>query len=524
MSVFPVDTVSAIADSVGVSLADAPVAEALLADAEYRMREVVFDARKFMRHARRSKLLPEDFNAALAVRNVQPIYGYSSTDTPAVFKSTIHANTRIYYLDDQEIDLDQIINAPLPPVPLDVAFTAHWLAIEGVQPAIVQNPTAAGTKFDCLCGSSHEHADIKNAAAEAAQNLSKSIASLATDGNSSTQIQPVAVSSSNPDQATVNGEVLVKNVLSKELQLYHDKIVESVLDADAKVSALAIDSLEKDPGIQPLLPYFVQFMTQRITKHVRSLDSNWAMMRMTRALLNNKNLFIEPYLHQLIPNILTCVVSKRLSSNPLSDHHALRRFASQVAAHVCQAYTATYPTLQPRVTRTLLRAFLDPEKSCATYYGAIAGLAGLGAEAVRMLVRPNVKAFVKDCLPPASPALSDRVQGSVDGANPPLSNDAAQAEEKDRDMVIEILVDVLHKNTVDDYLGQERTLSQGIARIAAPPVLSDLESKLTNELGQECGTKVARLAFASLVADSGRGGGSASGKRALNTNAMDLDI
>lgn len=33
-----------------------------------------------------------------------------------------------------------MIEAPLPKAPLDTAVLAHWLAIEGVQPAIPENP------------------------------------------------------------------------------------------------------------------------------------------------------------------------------------------------------------------------------------------------------------------------------------------------------------------------------------------------------------------------------------------------
>ncbi|KAJ3092744.1 hypothetical protein HK100_006876 [Physocladia obscura] len=194
-------------------------------------------------------MTPADINAALAVRNVQPLYGYSS-GAPTKFRSTIHAaSTRIYYLEDHEIDLDQLINAPLPPLPLDVAFTAHWLAIDGVQPAIVQNPTPADLRE--LSSSSSSTSPNAIMAANAAQSQLQ-------------QQSAVLISSNNPDQATINGDVLVKHVLSKELQLYHDKITEAVLDADDKVSALAIDSLQNDPGIQPLLPYFVQFMTQKV--------------------------------------------------------------------------------------------------------------------------------------------------------------------------------------------------------------------------------------------------------------------
>lgn len=41
----------------------------------------------------------------------------------------------------------QIIEAPLPKAPLDTAVVAHWLAIEGVQPAIPENPLIDGYLF-----------------------------------------------------------------------------------------------------------------------------------------------------------------------------------------------------------------------------------------------------------------------------------------------------------------------------------------------------------------------------------------
>ncbi|KAG4150119.1 hypothetical protein ERO13_D05G375350v2 [Gossypium hirsutum] len=47
-----------------------------------------------------------------------------------------------------------------------------------------------------------------------------------------------------------------------------------------------------------------------------------------------------------------------------------------------------YHNLQPRVTRTLLHAFLDPTKTFPQYYGAIQGLAALGPS---VLHEPEIK-------------------------------------------------------------------------------------------------------------------------------------
>ena len=74
---------------------------------------------------------------------IQPLYGFKSAE-PYRFRRTVSNTQDLFYVEDEEIDFDTILNRPLPKVPLDVTFTAHWLAIEGVQPAIPQNPTPSG--------------------------------------------------------------------------------------------------------------------------------------------------------------------------------------------------------------------------------------------------------------------------------------------------------------------------------------------------------------------------------------------
>ncbi|KAJ3033998.1 hypothetical protein HK097_004652, partial [Rhizophlyctis rosea] len=354
MSVFPKETVQSIAETVGLNLKD-DVANALTQDVEYRLREIVNEAKKFAHHSHRQKLTSEDINHALRVRNVEPIYGYSA-GAPSTFKIIPSVQQRLFYLEDREIDLDEVIYGPLPSVPMDVTFTGHWLAIDGIQPSIVQNPTPSDLR------------DIQT-------NI------IRPHGTAAAQFAP--------DNAP---DLLVKNTLTKELQMYYDKITASLTGGAEDVRNVAVESVRTDPGIQGLVPYFVQFLGERISKDVKNLQNNWAMMRLTRAILDNPNLTVEPYLHQLIPPILTCIVAKRLSPSPsVDDHHSLRRYAANLIAYICTTYSAAYPSLQPRVTKTLLKAFLDSTKGLATHYGALCGLAGLGEQVVEALVRPGLK-------------------------------------------------------------------------------------------------------------------------------------
>ncbi|KAG2209338.1 hypothetical protein INT46_000551 [Mucor plumbeus] len=363
MSVFPKETIKNVGESLGISNLKDEVATALAQDVEYRVHELIQEAAKFMRHSKRTKLSVDDINAALRVKNVDPLYGYTCGEAPKFRKTTVNAND-IYFDDDEEVDFDSVLNKPLPKIPLDVTFTAHWLAIEGVQPAIPQNPTPSDAKAELLSKRAKNHASSNG---------------ITTD--------------------QVNVKPLVKHVLSKELQMYFERITEAVLSEDERLQSQAFESLRSDPGLHQLLPYFVQHIHKKVTQNHKNLDVLEAMLSMAFSLLNNKHLFVEPYLHQLIPPILSCLVGRTICENPQTqDHWSTRQRAATLIANICHQYGKAYHTLQPRITKTLLRAFLDPARPLTTQYGSIIGLDKIGTEVTRVLIAPNIKFYTENCL------------------------------------------------------------------------------------------------------------------------------
>lgn len=80
------------------------------------------------------------------------MYGYASRD-PLRF-ARVAGQKDLFYVEDTEIDLNEFIqstfitnsstqNPPLyklPKVPKQTSFSIHWLAVEGIQPRIPQNP------------------------------------------------------------------------------------------------------------------------------------------------------------------------------------------------------------------------------------------------------------------------------------------------------------------------------------------------------------------------------------------------
>jgi len=105
-----------------------------------------------------------------------------------------------------------------------------------------------------------------------------------------------------------------------------------------------------------------------------------------------------------MPSILTCLVAKRLgdpSRSTRRETYQLRDFAASLLKRVLERFSASYSTLKPRITRALLKAYLDNKKPFTTHYGAIVGLTMMGREVVRTLVVPNLKIYAEHLLEPA---------------------------------------------------------------------------------------------------------------------------
>ena len=247
--------------------------------------------------------------------------------------------------------------------------TAHWLAVEGVQPSIPQNPTTAEARASELVP--------KGPGANPA------LAALA--GNDNVSIKPQ-----------------VKHVVSKELILFFNRIHEAILSdkQDQEVVILrksAFESVRSDPGLQQLVPYFVQFIAEKVTHSLHDLFILQQMMELAQAVIENKTLFVDPYVANLVPGILTCLLGRKLGADGLDnlkEQYQLRDLAASLLSQISTKFAKSSQELQPRVARTCLKYLLDPTRSLGEHYGAVAGIRAIGGpSAVQTLILPNLKAY-----------------------------------------------------------------------------------------------------------------------------------
>lgn len=369
----PSDTVKDVAEVLGISNLPEEVAKTLAMDIEYRIHEIIEQAMKFMRHNKKSTLTTSDISQALRVLNIEPMYGYEAAAlTPLNYREAmVGPGQTLYYIDeDEDMDFEKIINQPLPKVPRAVSFTAHWLAIEGVQPAIPQNPHST---------------DIKAMPPQLRGSQASSVSTISALSDS------------------VDVKPLVKHVISKELQLYFDRVVQALISRNANDEQLknsALSSLRNDPGLHQLVPYFVQFVQEKISENLKSSDLSVLMtlLQVISALLSNPTIFIEPYVHHLMPSVLTPLLAKRVgpkqpSQAALEESYDIRNFAASLLKQICFEFGNTYHNLKPRVTRTLLKAFMDVLRPLPALYGVVVGIQALGTEIVRVVIVGNLKTW-----------------------------------------------------------------------------------------------------------------------------------
>ena len=180
MSGYRTLSMKTVAESVGVAGLPDSAAKELADEINFRIKTIIQDGTKFMHHGRRKKLTTSDIDHALKIKNVevsesiwlfiwwnpyltnecfhQPLYGFSNPDHMP-FRFASGGGRELHFFDDKELDISGIINASLPKLPLDItlrskpfvkfcwyiltdfAFSpAHWLSIDGIQPAVPENP------------------------------------------------------------------------------------------------------------------------------------------------------------------------------------------------------------------------------------------------------------------------------------------------------------------------------------------------------------------------------------------------
>lgn len=255
-----------------------------------------------MRHARRTTMTTADIDQALRVLNIEPLYGHYPHNPPVFRRAGPYPQAQstgsVWFVEDEELDFDRVIREEKITVPKGPRWVAHWLAVEGVQPLIPENPPAIPKDHDL------EQPGVNGAARNSLNSM------FPPTPPSSDRPSPIQTIKKPLQQQQPQ---LVKQVLSRELQLYYTRLTTALIPpADNAKRTAALASLRHDAGLQALLPYVVRWVAEGVVAALRSgphTDSDGRTLSVyldvIGSTLDNSTLFVEPYVSTPLSNLET---------------------------------------------------------------------------------------------------------------------------------------------------------------------------------------------------------------------------
>lgn len=373
---FSAETVKMIAESVGVSGLSEEAQLYFADEVTYQLKTIIQDSKKFLEHGKRKRLTNADIDHAIRLRGFEPIYGIHAKDY-VPFRHAIGGGREIHYVEEKELDLQDIINSAGVKVPVGVALKSHWLSIEGEQPAVPENPPPVAKDTQQL--------GILDPTVKAAVNKMKTkVGSEIGKGKANLKV---------PEKVRL--KEAATHELCIEQQHYFVEITDACVGSDELRRVEALTSLATDPGLSQMVPRLCMFISEGVKLNIS--QNNLALliylMRMTKALMENASVYLEKCLHALIPALTSCIVSKQLCQRPDNDNHwALRDFAARLISQLCRSYSTSTNNVQERITNMLSGVLSSDATPLSTRYGVIMALAELGPETLRTFVLPFVKA------------------------------------------------------------------------------------------------------------------------------------
>jgi transcription initiation factor TFIID subunit 6 len=224
-----------------------------------------------------------------------PRYGFCSSSA-SLAHVTSKAQAQSSSLTDAArtiLSLEDVLDAPLPPCPLEPSLRAHWLAASGVQPLTEEN--------------------------QSAPDAAPAMKAAATTSNAAAVSDVPSAAASNfpaPPPAAALADAAAPKDVSQELFLFFEKVLHplpfqpppppslrqvsnALVSGPEVVRSTALLAVSRNPGLQPLLPYLVQFISDEVAGQIKNSSRLAVALRLVSALISSPHLHIEPFAHQV---------------------------------------------------------------------------------------------------------------------------------------------------------------------------------------------------------------------------------
>ncbi len=335
-----------------------------------------------MYHCSETTLTPETVKLALDARNMSATLGITE-------HSRYRRVADVHTVTNDVINVKNVIRK-LPKPPLDVTLGVHWLAVRGKMPGVAENVTAE---------------ELERAQAEIIE----------TTLPREYDVNPVPEAAGR-EGFIHDGEhsldfVIRQGAVLPELgQMFLD-LVAGVLRPNADLSGLPalLTSVSTGAHVGDIVPFIVRAAHVAVADHLDDLGVVTVALRVLGAVMANQRMTLEPYLHDLLPTILTATITETVgpeSDDTVTGQDA-RTLAVELLHDVLHRFGPKYPRMQDQAFAIIGEALNNGSQSA--FYGALLTLHRFGGNAVVQHLDPIIGSIVTEEAGQLS--LADRFKG-----------------------------------------------------------------------------------------------------------------
>lgn len=134
----------------------------------------------------------------------------------------------------------------------------------------------------------------------------------------------------------------------------------------------ALQSLRHETSLHQILPRICTFIHEGIRTSLaeHTLPVTIYLLRMIKCLHENPNLDLEKHLAELLPSLISCVITSKITNDVGNDCN-LRKFSAQLLADITKTFTNGVNTLQTKVVGILETGLSDQNSSLGSKYGVV---------------------------------------------------------------------------------------------------------------------------------------------------------
>eukprot|EP00340_Litonotus_pictus_P000165 CAMPEP_0170524252 /NCGR_PEP_ID=MMETSP0209-20121228/9665_1 /TAXON_ID=665100 ORGANISM="Litonotus pictus, Strain P1" /NCGR_SAMPLE_ID=MMETSP0209 /ASSEMBLY_ACC=CAM_ASM_000301 /LENGTH=719 /DNA_ID=CAMNT_0010812805 /DNA_START=1 /DNA_END=2160 /DNA_ORIENTATION=- len=413
------------AESIGIKSLNNDIMDFMNLEITYKMKEILSNAKKFMRVSKRKTMKSDDINNALAQANFKKIVGFDSY--ASVEFERIENYKGMWKQKQSVVDIDNYLSKPIATCPMDIFPHFHWIAIEGKRPNIAENFIKEKIKVNP--GSSNKNMveadkekNIKDSN-KLVPNINIDTINLTVNNtviNNHTpinthinhHIQPNTYYSNLPlsEKSTVI-QPLIHNI-TKELQIFLEnfelrfrKEIKQIKASSpgqsphkmTKELEISLTALRNEPGLVELLPYLIEFFMNTFNNKQNLAEPRIQYLIVTslKSIVINPYFNLSPYLHQIISLIMSIVLMGR-EKNFTYDLVMLKLEACWLMMVIYKKFEFMYPEFIKQLLSVVNKCLILREENprLVSLFGAINFMNCLGPEFLLELVLPKMETIL----------------------------------------------------------------------------------------------------------------------------------